>query len=397
MDNGHAAILQTLPDPGEEALAVSTALGQRIQDEIEANAGAISFACFMELALYEPGLGYYSAGQNKFGEQGDFVTAPEISSLFSICLARQCAEVLEAMQAPQILELGAGQGTMACDILLELARRDCLPERYMILETSADLRQRQYALLSHKIPEHLSRVTWLDALPGAFPGIILANEVLDALPVERFIVREEKIAELCVTRKDDGFDWLECDAATELEDRVREIQRHSVDAFPAGYRSEINRMLPAWLKSLADCLERGMLLFIDYGYSRHEYYHEQRVDGTLVCHYRHRAHADPFLYPGLQDISASVEFTAVAEAAVKAGLSVQGYTTQAFFLLACGIEQLMHESASDSGQARMELARQVKLLTLPAEMGERFKVMALTRDLTRPLSGFSVVDHRHRL
>ena len=387
-----------LPIPDEAALVYSQTLQQVIRNEIFEKDGHISFARFMQMALYEPGLGYYSAGASKFGEGGDFITAPEISPLFSICLARQCAEVIRELGQAVILELGAGTGVMASDVLKELQKLQCLPDKYLILETSADLRKRQQQLLRESVPEFISNVSWLDALPEEpIQGIILANEVLDAMPVQRFCLQKGKIQELCVAWKDGGFAWLQCTADDVLERKVENIIQHSIAEFEDGYSSEINGELQAWLKSLSECLRQGIMLFIDYGYSRHEYYHEQRTEGTLLCHYRHRAHSNPFIYVGLQDITASVDFTAVAEAAVNADLNVAGYTNQAFFLFACGLEQLMRDQESINERQQMEFNRQIKLLTLPGEMGERFKVIALSREIQTSLTGFSVVDHRRRL
>lgn len=387
-----------LPRPDEAALVHSQTLQQVIRNEIIEKDGHISFARFMQMALYEPGLGYYSAGTSKFGEGGDFITAPEISPLFSICLARQCAEVIKELGQAVILELGAGTGVMASDMLKELQNLQSLPDKYLILETSADLRQRQQQLLRESLPEFISNVSWLDALPDEpFQGIILANEVLDAMPVQRFCLQKGKIQELCVAWRNGGFAWLQCAAADVLERKVENIIQHSIAEFEDGYSSEINGELEAWLKSLSECLQQGIMLFIDYGYSRHEYYHEQRTEGTLLCHYRHHAHSNPFMYVGLQDITASVDFTAVAEAATNAGLNVAGFTNQAFFLIACGLEQLMLEQESMSERRQMEFNRQIKLLTLPGEMGERFKVIALSREIQTSLTGFGVVDHRRRL
>ncbi|MFT5133233.1 MAG: SAM-dependent MidA family methyltransferase [Gammaproteobacteria bacterium] len=387
-----------LPLPDEHALTHSLALQEVIRDQIKDNEGHISFSRFMQMALYEPGLGYYSAGAIKFGESGDFTTAPEISPLFSICLARQCAEVMNELDQPMILELGAGTGVLASDLLKELQNLNSLPIKYYILEPGADLRQRQQDLLLARIPELMSKVCWLDALPeDGFEGLILANEVLDAMPVQRFRLGKKKIEELHVEWKEDGFAWGRYDANDELTQKIENIIQDSTTSFDDGYTSEINGNLPAWIKSMSDCLRRGVMLFVDYGYSRHEYYHEQRSQGTLICHYRHRAQSDPFLYVGLQDISASVDFTAVAEAAVSAKLSVSGFTTQAYFLMACGLEQIMHERKDMSQIQQLEFSRQIKLLTLPGEMGERFKVIALSRDIETELAGFSLIDHRRRL
>jgi SAM-dependent MidA family methyltransferase len=395
--NSPASVTE-LPPADKHALAHSQALEQLIRAEIAANDGQISFARFMNMALYEPGFGYYSAGASKIGGSGDFITAPEISPLFSICLARQCSEVLLQLEQKIIFELGAGTGVMASDILMELQRLDCLPEIYYILETSADLRQRQRQLLEARLPELISRVIWLDTLPEEpFKGVILANEVLDAMPVQRFCISGNKIEELQVGWQDDGFVWQACPAGDVLEQKVKAIIRQSVSGFSDAYCSELNLDLDAWISSLSECLEQGMVLFIDYGYSRHEYYHEQRTQGTLICHYRHRAHANPFVYVGIQDITASVDFTAVAEAAVDNNLNVSGFTSQAYFLLACGLESILQEQKELSTTQQLELSRQIKMLTLPGEMGERFKVIALTRKLNTGLTGFSLVDHRSRL
>ena len=395
--NGPTSITE-IPEPDEAALAHSQALQKAICAEIESNDGHISFERFMHMALYEPGLGYYSAGARKFGKSGDFITAPEISPLFSICVARQCAQVLTQLEDAVILELGAGTGVMASDILLELEKLDCLPDSYYILEPSADLRQRQQQLLEEKLPELVSRVSWLDALPDdSFNGIILANEVLDAMPVQRFCLYKDKNEQMCVAWQDNRFVWRHVAADEMLEEKIDNIVRQSVTGFSDGYCSELNRDMEAWLNSLSQCLHQGVMLFIDYGYSRHEYYHEQRTQGTLLCHYRHRVHSDPFLYVGLQDITASVDFTAVAEAALSCKLNVSGFTSQAYFLIACGLERILQEQKDLDAKEQLELSRQIKMLTLPGEMGERFKVIALTRDLDMALSGFALVDHRRRL
>jgi len=350
------------------------------------------------MALYEPGLGYYSAGASKIGKGGDFVTAPEISPLFSICLARQCAEALRQLDQAVILELGAGTGVMASDVMRELQLLDCLPETYYILEPSADLRQRQQHLLEQRLPDLVSRVRWLDTLPvQPLRAVILANEVLDAMPVQRFRMRKGKIEELHVRWQGDGFHWCPFAANDELEQQVKSIIQHSATDLCDGYTSELNMNIKPWIQSLSDCLQQGLMLFIDYGYSRHEYYHEQRREGTLLCHYRQRVHSDPFIYIGLQDITASVDFTSLAEAAVSVDLKVCGFTSQAYFLFACGLEQLLQEQGKRDELKRLELSQQIKLLTLPGEMGERFKVMALGRNIGSLLTGFSLVDHRRRL
>jgi len=375
--------MNDLPVPSPEALEHSQRLAARIREEIRAAGGAIPFARYMELALYAPGLGYYSAGARKFGAGGDFVTAPELSPLFSRCLARQCAEVLEGLGG-SVLELGAGSGVMAADILLGLAEQRCLPDEYLILEVSADLRARQRQTLSAHAPQLASRVRWLNALPRSFHGVILGNEVLDALPVERFRKTVLGYERYCVAEQGTGFAWAGRPADASLVTALRMLEGTLPAPLTQGYVSELCPGLAPLITSLATLLEKGALLFLDYGYPRAAYYHPERSMGTLMCHYRQRAHGDPFLYPGLQDITAHVDFTAVAEAATAAGLELAGYTTQAHFLMALGIA-----AYADEG---MEPARQVKLLTLPEEMGERFKAIAFAKGLMRELRGFTLRD-----
>ncbi len=384
--------LARLPEPAAEAQAHSVALIRLIADEIDAAGGQIGFARYMELALFAPGLGYYSAGSQKFGAAGDFVTAPEISPLFSRCLARQTAEVLENLGGGDVLEVGAGSGVMAADLLAELAALDTLPERYFLLELSADLRQRQRETLARKVPQLLDRVQWLERLPEhGLRGVVLANELLDALPVHLFRVHADGPRERCVAWREARFQWCEREVAdAELARRLASL----ADGLPAGYTSELNLAAGGWIAALAGALQAGVALLIDYGFPRHEYYHPQRDRGTLMCHYRHRAHDDPFVYPGLQDITAHVDFTAVAEAAVDAGLDVLGYNTQGLFLLANGITEL---AQSDDERAQLRLAQQVRTLTLPGDMGELFKVMALGRGYPAPLRGFMLQDLRGKL
>lgn len=384
------------PAPEPAARRLSEALVERIRAEVEAAGGAIDFAHYMELALYAPGLGYYSAGSHKLGAQGDFTTAPEISPLFSRCVARSCMSVLDQLGGGAVLELGAGSGSLAVEMLRELAACDALPERYYILERSADLRERQQRRLAQAVPKLYDRVMWLNAPPAHFwRGVLVANEVLDAWPVRMFGWRDAAVIEYAVAWRDAGFVWQELPADAELEGRV--VAWADKYRWPTRYRSELNTSLSPWLDMLLANLERGAALFIDYGYARHEYYRAERAQGTLLCHYRHRAHADPLLLPGLQDITAQVDFTAVAEAAQAAGLEVRGYTTQAHFLLDNGIEQLLTEASPVLSQDYLRQAAQVKTLLLPGEMGERFKAMLLVRDLERPVSGFQGRDLRGRL
>jgi SAM-dependent MidA family methyltransferase len=370
----------------------SQRLARRIWEEIDARGGWLSFERFMEMALYEPGLGYYSAGASKFGAGGDFVTAPEVSPLFSRCLATQCSEVLQHVSGGAILELGAGSGVMAADLLNDLGVQGSLPERYLILEVSADLRERQRALVQERAPSHAMRVEWLDRLPEEFRGVVLANEVLDALPVQRFRIRGEQINSLGVTWQLGCLDWSETHADAELEAAVRRIEANTGERLPDGYTSEINMRLAPWIAAIAAAMEQGVAFFIDYGLPQRQYYRSERREGTLLCHFRHRFHDDPLINVGVQDIGAWVDFTAVAEAASAAGLGVAGFATQAHFLIGNGLEQLLAPAEGHELASRVQLARQAMLLTLPGEMGERFKVIGLTRGFERPLRGFAVRD-----
>ncbi|MEN8169743.1 MAG: SAM-dependent methyltransferase [Pseudomonadota bacterium] len=382
-----------LPPPDAVAQAHSEQLQAHIRDVIDADGGRIDFARFMQLALYAPGLGYYSAGSRKFGEAGDFVTAPEISSLFSRSLARQCQEVLSCIGG-DILEFGAGSGTMATDILGELDRLGSLPEHYFILEISADLRERQRETLQQKVPLLAERVVWLDALPESFEGVVLGNEVLDAMPVHRFHISEGEPRELYVMWDGKQFALEEGAVDAALYSRLQALQ--SEFGLTEGYQSEINLMAEEWVAGLGNWLKRGVALLIDYGFPRAEYYHPQRSGGTLMCHYRHRAHDDALSLIGLQDITAHVDFTAVAEAALAAGLSVRGFANQANFLIGCGLTELLAEEEGDS-RTQLSLAAEVKTLTLPSEMGELFKVIALSRGWEGGLRGFALRDERARL
>ena len=381
----------------------SDRLVQRIRSEIESQGGWISFARYMEMALYEPGLGYYSAGATKFGSAGDFVTAPEISPLFSRCLAAQSAEVLQRLKVDKktasqsdkgadILEIGAGSGVMAADVLNELEALDALPGTYRILEVSGDLRQRQLATLADRAAKHLRRVEWLDAWPKPFRGVVLANEVLDALPVERFRIRRGDVNSLGVSWQLGRLEWSEARAPAALARRVRAIEKELGEVLPEGYTSEVNLRLEPWIESLARSLSAGVMLFIDYGLPAKQYYGTERSEGTMLCHFRHRYHDDPFRYVGLQDIGAWVDFTAVANAAIPAKLEVAGFATQAHFLMGNGIDRYLGDLAQQELAERLALARQAMLLTLPAEMGERFKVIALSRRLDATLQGFQVRD-----
>jgi SAM-dependent MidA family methyltransferase len=386
------SVATSLPPLTPEEAAHSERVVNRIRDEIDACGGWISFERFMELALYEPALGYYSAGSVKLGAAGDFVTAPELSSLFGRCLANQCSEIFATLGSADILELGAGSGAMAADILAELAAQGALPERYLILEVSADLRERQAATLKERVPEHFSRVVWLDQLPEGLTGVVLANEVLDALPVQRFRIRSGQVNTLGVTWQLGKLDWSEVRADEPLEAAVRKIESELGESLADGYCSEINLRLPAFMQGIAGALSRGVALFIDYGLPRRQYYRSDRSEGTLLCHFRHRFHDDPLINVGVQDIGAWVDFTAVAESASAAQLSVAGFTTQAHFLIGAGIDKFLTPTEDEAITSRVQLARQAMLLTLPGEMGERFKVIGLSAGYEGALRGFSVRD-----
>jgi SAM-dependent MidA family methyltransferase len=372
----------SLPLPSPEAAEHSARLVELIRREIAANGGWISFARYMELALYAPGLGYYTAGAHKFGAAGDFITAPELSPLFGRTLARQVAEIT-AYSAPHILELGAGSGKLAADMLAELELLGSLPESYSILEVSADLRARQQALMRARLPHLLDRVHWLDALPEKFSGAIVANEVLDALPVHLVHWRVNSITERGVVASDNGFLWQEhAISDTRLLAAAEKI------SVPDEYVSEICLAARGLINSLAQRLEQGAMLFIDYGFGAREFYHPQRSSGTLMCHYRHHAHDDPFYLPGLQDITAHVNFSDIAECGIDAGLELMGYTNQAFFLINCGITKLLQDTSPENLLDYLPLSAQLQKLTSPAEMGELFKVIALGKNMANPLCGF---------
>lgn len=384
-------VAHNLPTPDAIAKAHSAKLRDAIVREI-LKQGPMSFARFMKLALYAPGLGYYSAGARKFGEGGDFVTAPEISPLFSRCVARQCQQILTNVKQGDILEFGAGSGMMALEVLRELARQQRLPNYYYILEVSADLRERQLKLFREQAPEFVTKIKWLDSLPREkFKGIILANEVMDAMPVHRF-KQSDDVQEIYVDFKQDKFQW-HCNRPSR-SDLTESVAALNVN-FAEGYESEINLLLPAWIASLADILEQGVILLFDYGFPRHEYYHPDRSMGTLMCHYQHRAHSDPFLHVGLQDITAHVDFTTVAESAFANGLEIIGYTHQTGFLLGCGIETMLPNP--EDIEEYYTIAQQVKRLTLPSEMGEFFKSMALAQNYNEELIGFSMMNQVEKL
>jgi SAM-dependent MidA family methyltransferase len=386
-----------LPTPDAKAQAVSERLMRQIVRAIEQSGGAIPFDTFMDMALYAPGLGYYVAGSRKFGEQGDFITAPEVSPLFAQCLARQLAPILSDLPSADLLEFGAGSGILAADLLEALSNLGQLPDRYQILEVSPELKSRQKATLEARVPELLERVVWLQRMPEQFSGCVLANELLDALPVSRFRIQDGEIQECFVVQDGDQLKASFGEPSTlGLKAAVEQLQAQ-YGPFKSVYQSEINLRQAAWIKSLAQSINQGIVLLIDYGYSSAEYYHPQRDQGTLMCHYRHRAHSDPFRWLGLQDITCQVDFTAAAKVAIESGFRLGGYTTQAHFLLANGLDTLLADSDPEDVAKHMSLMQGVKRLTLPSEMGERFKVLGLLKGLQINLQGFTMRDMCERL
>ncbi|MDX2411134.1 MAG: SAM-dependent methyltransferase [Woeseiaceae bacterium] len=369
----------SLPEVDPESAQHSARVAQYVRDKIAAAGACISFAEYMHHVLYAPGLGYYSAGTTKFGAAGDFVTAPEVSSVFGSVLARQCAEVLAQVDAASILEFGAGSGKLAADILRKLSELGAVPDRYSILEVSADLRERQESFLRDEIPEFADRVVWLDQLPEEHSGVIVANEVLDALPVERFVRRVGRVMQICVAVGGEAFSLVERDAPESLATAVAAIESDLGQPLPDGYTSDICLASAAWVADLASILAKGAVFLFDYGVSRREYYADERSDGWLRCHFRHHAHDDPLILPGIQDLTSWVDFTAAAEAAVAAGLDILGFSTQAQFLIGGGLEQELADFAELPIDAQLKLSGQVKLLTLPGEMGENFKCLGLGR------------------
>lgn len=367
-----------------------------IRRRIVESGGWIDFETFMDLALYAPGLGYYSAGSRKLGPGGDFTTAPESSDIFSACVARQCADILTAVGGGDILEFGAGTGRMAAAVLESLESLAALPARYAILEVSADLKARQREAIGRLAPALRQRVTWLDEWPSVpARGVILANEILDALPCRRFALRTEGVRALGVALAPDGA-LVECERPADavLLAEVNELARSLREPLPNGYRSEVCPRAAPWVSGVAQCLERGAVLILDYGMPRAHYYHPERNEGTLRCHFKQRAHDNPLIHVGVQDITAWVDFTRVAEAADACRLQVLGFATQAGFLLGAGIHELRGPVA---GAAGARWAGEARRLLLPEEMGEAFKVMALGRDLDAPLKGFAYQDLRHLL
>ena len=396
-----------LPEPDARDVADSAALSAQIRQACEAAGGTLCFDRFMELALYTPQLGYYSAPRSRFGPQGDFVTAPEISPLFAVCVARQVAQILDqiagvasvAGSVGAVLEVGAGSGVLAEGVLDALQALGYANADYFILERSAGARGFQ----RERLARFGEQVRWLDELPEqGFDGVIVANELLDAIPAKCFQIEGGAVVERGVAVDDDGFRWqLMPHGDDEAGVRWRELIDDALSAdevaqLANGYRAEVAPARQAWVRTAARSLRTGALLLLDYGYPRHEMYHPQRVAGTVACHFRHRVHDDPFVWPGLQDIGSHVDFTAIAQAGVDSGLELAGYTTQAHFLLDCGLLDGLDDAPLEE-RARIELTGQIQRLTLPAELGEAIKVIALGRGLEQPLVGFRSRDLGYRL
>jgi len=404
---------ETLPEPDQDAVAHSARVMSHIESRIaQSEQQRLSFADYMEIALNAPGLGYYSVGNQKFGAAGDFITAPEISDLYAAGVATQICQVLD-QQGGDVWEFGAGSGRLAADLLASLQALNALPAHYYILETSMDLRQRQAQTLAARVPDLQTRVKWLDGFPAdSFSGVIVANEVLDAMPAHRLRYHGDQYELAYVTIDQPTAQAVRPGSQLHLQydsapGSMQTMMQQRCGARSDGYTTELAPAREAWLEAVAQNLKSGVLLLVDYGYARHEYYHPQRSMGTLTCHFRHRVHSDAFFYPGLQDITTHVEFTAIAEAALDAGLTVAGFATQGQFLLSCGLDRIVQErqqslaSTISDGErlrvAELRLSQEMKKLILPSEMGESFKVLALTKRFDHNLVGFSQFDLRHKL
>jgi SAM-dependent MidA family methyltransferase len=385
-----------LPVPDALSLSHSVLAADFIRAQIVAAGGTISMAEFMQHALYAPGLGYYTAGSTKFGSAGDFVTAPEISPIFGRVLAAQCAPLIAALNGG-ILELGAGSGALAVTMLRRLADLGHLPESYQILEISPDLTERQQKKVAEEIPDLYSVVSWIDAMPENFRGVVVANEVADALPVERFVRTSADILQLRVGWGDDRFVYHTRSADGRLQESVLDIENRLGVKFDDGYTSEVSLGLRGWLADILAAVDQGVVFLFDYGVARHEYYAPERYQGWLRCHFRHHAHNEPLIYPGIQDITSWVDFSAVAENAALNGASIAGFVTQALFLMNSGLENEIADFESLSPTEQVELSRQIKLLTLPGEMGESFKCIGLSKGIVPSSTAFDFGDRAHIL
>lgn len=385
-----------LVNPKDPALLRSKKLSECIEKVIAKRNAPIPFADFMELALYHPEFGYYTNTSFTMGPHGDFTTAPEISPLFAKCFARQLLQIFAQLHTIEILELGAGTGRFAYDLLFELSKQGCIPAHYYIYEKSMALQNKQKTFLKSACPL-FERIRWIDALPENFVGAIIANEVLDALPVHTFCIENNEIKERCVRFENNKFIWhYQHPSSDKLAKSALKI--HDLYSLDNGYASEINLNIATLVKSLANCVSQGVMLFADYGYGQREYYHPERCKGTLTCFYQHHRHDDPLIFPGLQDITAHVDFTNVIETAVDEGFTLAGYTSQAAFLLACGLMQFASQAEKQlSPVEQFNLHQAIKLLTFPHEMGERIKIMALAKNIKISLLGFELQDRSREL
>ena len=373
--------------------SVEQAIHNAIGEQIVKEGGAVDFERFMSLALYAPGLGYYVNGAQKFGVGGDFITAPELSPLFGQSLANQIAEVFQSLPQPFLLEFGAGSGALAVSVLERLEQLDCLPVKYQILELSAELQQRQRETISKALPHLLERVEWLSHIPSSpWCGVVIANEVLDAMPVQRVKKSDDSWQLQQVTYSDSSYQskWISL-TDQRLLDHMSGLEQR-LGQFEVGYESEVNLHVDGWISALSQMINQGAVILVDYGYPESAFYHPERSAGTLMCHYQHKAYNNPLARVGSQDITANVDFSAVAEAGVNHGFELAGFTTQAFFLMNNGIGDLLGDDPmSDS---YIQKAQAMKQLTLPTEMGERFKVIALSKGLEESMRGFAVGDQR---
>jgi SAM-dependent MidA family methyltransferase len=374
-----------LPEPSADALAASRQLQDVIVNEMARHAGWISFARYMELALYAPSFGYYTGGAAKLGKDGDFTTAPEITPLFGAALARVAAGLM-AQTSPRLMEFGAGSGKLAFDILSELASMGVAVDSYAIVDLSGELRVRQQDLL-----KDFPQVTWLDRMPASFSGVVIGNEVLDAMPVNLLVKTENGWQERGVTFADGRFAWSDRSCEAALAAQIPEA-----DNLPIGYVTEVHPVASGFMRSLAASFGNAAAILIDYGFPAHEYFHPQRAQGTLMCHYRHHSHPDPFYLPGLQDITAHVDFTAMARAAIDGGLDVLGYTSQAAFLIEAGIGDMLLRTSPDDAMRYLPQANAMQKLISPAEMGELFKVLVVGKNASLP-ANFARNDRSHRL
>lgn len=388
--------LLEMPTLTSEALSRTETLTHLIRQEIDMAGGYISFAEFMQMALYQPNLGYYAFADFTIGKKGDFTTACEISPLFAKSIVKQVIQIAELLSTSNILEIGAGSGRFAMDLLLDLEKQGYLPGYYYIYEISEGLRAKQQAFFRTECPDLIHRIVWLDELPENFSGVIIANEVLDAIPTHCFRVENQRILERCITWKNDAFCWeIRQPISIPFQEKTQELIKQYY--LPDGYESEINLNSSRFIKSLATCLAQGIILFLDYGYGQKEYYHPGRYRGTLTCFYQHKKHHDPLILPGLQDITAHVDFTHVIETAADY-CELKGYTNQVSFLLACGLTELVTaEETNLSALEQIKLHQAVKMLTMPTEMGEVSKVMALGKRVEIPLLGFELSDRRRDL